>query len=510
MTGVFTQTGCSLANQLAAACGAGELAAAAAIDAEEGDKFLHARLADQMAGAHLLTMRMAALADRAITAAADRSDQGATNLPLFDLAAARFAGAAARLNGRYGRALQTLQALRDSTAEDDRVLYVGIATEPDTLSPEERQRRINRIGSYRTLQARKRQDPAPGSGRCRIDAAELASLAAAESAARTLLTGSGLDALASPSSAERTKLFAHQLAATHRLTMRLTGRADVVVTAAVDPLDRPEGLRLAHGAARLMERFRQGVAMLHRVRTAPDRPRRVDYFSTDSLSDYEREEDRARDIAHGIDPDTGLVISPGSESPTRAPRGNACSLDPQRRGRLNNGNPGGDFLAASRCGARTRAGCACRQPAMANGRCRFHGGKSTGARTADGLARVRNARLVHGLRSAEVIAISAAAAAAHRSLGVLLAAAQQKSETRMQKSEGHAAPASRPLLASDVCPLASVPAGHGVDRSESNAAAGGAVVLPFARPASHAARPPRDRVKSAPSQRRNRIPRVRS
>jgi len=28
------------------------------------------------------------------------------------------------------------------------------------------------------------------------------------------------------------------------------------------------------------------------------------------------------------------------------------------------------------CGARTRSGGMCRQPAMANGRCRLHGGKS--------------------------------------------------------------------------------------------------------------------------------------
>jgi hypothetical protein len=28
------------------------------------------------------------------------------------------------------------------------------------------------------------------------------------------------------------------------------------------------------------------------------------------------------------------------------------------------------------CGARTRAGGACRQPAMPNGKCRLHGGKS--------------------------------------------------------------------------------------------------------------------------------------
>src|SRR5262245_43549704 len=38
----------------------------------------------------------------------------------------------------------------------------------------------------------------------------------------------------------------------------------------------------------------------------------------------------------------------------------------QRRGHLKNGNPAGDYLAARRCGATTRSGSCCRQPAMAN------------------------------------------------------------------------------------------------------------------------------------------------
>lgn len=32
-----------------------------------------------------------------------------------------------------------------------------------------------------------------------------------------------------------------------------------------------------------------------------------------------------------------------------------------------------------RCGAKTRKGTPCQSPAMHNGRCRMHGGKSTGA-----------------------------------------------------------------------------------------------------------------------------------
>jgi hypothetical protein len=106
------------------------------------------------------------------------------------------------------------------------------------------------------------------------------------------------------------------------------------------------------------------------------------------------------------------------------------------RGRLRNGNPPGDYLKAPRCGAKTRAGnCACRQPAMANGRCRFHGGKSTGARTAAGRARCARARRTHGFYSAETVAL------------------RRQAQTRLRRN--------RDLLAA----LRGRPAGHGVLRS---------------------------------------------
>jgi hypothetical protein len=38
---------------------------------------------------------------------------------------------------------------------------------------------------------------------------------------------------------------------------------------------------------------------------------------------------------------------------------------------------------------------------MANGRCRMHGGRSTGPRTAEGLARLTAAHTVHGCHGAE-------------------------------------------------------------------------------------------------------------
>jgi hypothetical protein len=70
-------------------------------------------------------------------------------------------------------------------------------------------------------------------------------------------------------------------------------------------------------------------------------------------------------------------------------------------GWLKNDNPTGDPNSAPRCGAMTRHGKECRAPAMRNGRCRMHGGLSTGPRTPEGLERSRRARWKHGLYSAE-------------------------------------------------------------------------------------------------------------
>ena len=75
-----------------------------------------------------------------------------------------------------------------------------------------------------------------------------------------------------------------------------------------------------------------------------------------------------------------------------------------RGGWLKQGNPTGDPGTAPRCGAKTRQGSACQAPAMPNGRCRLHGGKSTGPRTAEGLERCRTANWKHGLYSSQALA----------------------------------------------------------------------------------------------------------
>ena len=85
--------------------------------------------------------------------------------------------------------------------------------------------------------------------------------------------------------------------------------------------------------------------------------------------------------------------TPDTQRPSPAPA-------PNRRG-----NPHLDLIP--RCGARTRAGCPCRAPSIHGKlRCRMHGGRSTGPRTAAGLARLRAARTTHGGHSAETRAFT--------------------------------------------------------------------------------------------------------
>jgi hypothetical protein len=109
----------------------------------------------------------------------------------------------------------------------------------------------------------------------------------------------------------------------------------------------------------------------------------------------------------------------------------AMSLPPDRRGRLRNGATPGDFLASPRCGARTRSHRCCRQPAMKNGRCRMHGGLSTGPRTAEGRARCAAARRTHGFYSAEMVALRRAGAAYCRRMDVLFAS------LKVRRTAGH-------------------------------------------------------------------------
>jgi hypothetical protein len=237
-----------------------------------------------------------------------------------------------------------------------------------------------------------------------------------------------------------TALFCHELASCHRLMMRFGAMADQFLShtsATVDPDRRQVGrdaIGFAAIAARLMARYREGALALLELRTDEDDGVRkiiVDWGTdTEGYSGPGNGNDPSpAGPASGPAAASGAAAAPASETPA----GGAAL----RRGRLKNGNPSGDYLSAPRCGAKTRAGCPCRQPAMQNGRCRLHGGKSTGARTAEGRRRARTARLVHGRRTAAVIGLRSAASAVSRRLAWMTDLARN------------------------------FPAGHGVDRSDS-------------------------------------------
>jgi hypothetical protein len=86
------------------------------------------------------------------------------------------------------------------------------------------------------------------------------------------------------------------------------------------------------------------------------------------------------------------------------------------RGWLKHGGTPGNWDNAPRCGAKTRAGTPCRSAAMPNGRCRMHGGLSTGPKTEAGKAAIRASRTKHGRYSQASIADRRKVRAAIRAL----------------------------------------------------------------------------------------------
>jgi hypothetical protein len=117
---------------------------------------------------------------------------------------------------------------------------------------------------------------------------------------------------------------------------------------------------------------------------------------------------------------------------------------------------------------------------MANGKCRFHGGKSTGPRTAAGLQRSRDARLIHGLRSAEIIELRATAARVGRTLQALTAIAKDRFATKPQSTRSAQSPDRA---------IAAFSAGHGVHRSNSRSLSAPAFVGAGLKPAPTASMP---------------------
>ena len=134
-------------------------------------------------------------------------------------------------------------------------------------------------------------------------------------------------------------LLAHQVAAGHSLMMRLTAIADAYVNyvqpaAMRDPyLSRcpQEAVRLAHGAARLMERVRAGALALQRL----------GYPGTADPLPPAPPPLKPQPPEHNPDPS-----SPGDNpppAPAQMPHPARPAAAHLRRGCLNNGNPSGRF-----------------------------------------------------------------------------------------------------------------------------------------------------------------------
>ncbi len=477
-----TPAGAAAAHRYSAAdlahfAGAEELAAGVAVAGAEGRRLRARLLADEMAAGHCVMMRLAARTDYAMTNAAGL---GGRHAPAFDLVAARFAGTAGRLMDQYRRGLLSLGRL-DGAGDDEEGEWVGVGFEHQpAAAPEELERRLARARAARAAH-REAAPPSPEEQAAAAAADAVARRLTVEARADNLFVAGAPDRarlfLDELSAGHRMIM---------RLAGRTDWHIDLAGAPAVDeePTQRAI-LRLSSAMARLMERVRLGFLALERSQSDPgDGPRKVaGYYWTsekDMLADRAIEPP-ANDLAGrqrtddggqtASRPEQGLLEGATFEFVTPAKAGvqgkrRAVGLDarfrghdnasvsrptklcfsanasparpdlpagafdppssvirPLNRGRLKNGNPSGDYMAAPRCGARTRAGCSCRQPAMTNGRCRFHGGKSTGPCTADGLQRCRRARLVHGFRSAEVIDLRKAAAATGRRLRALLAGA---------------------------------------------------------------------------------------
>jgi len=240
-------------------------------------------------------------------------------------------------------------------------------------------------------------------------------------------------------------LLAHELGASHRLMMRLAARADGI-------LDRAEAAdddaRLGQGGdprrvrvARMMERYRLGILALDRLRGGDKAEKQKKHYvclywgddpppGQPHINDIRppRTDPPPPDPPPPDPPPPAAAVLDAAAAVLDAAAGAAAGHDGAARRtppeglwqpaplRQSVGRP--PYRAALR--RRHKGPRGCRQPAMANGRCRLHGGTSTGPRTAAGLARSRAARLVHGHRSAEAIALRAAAAESGRRLGGLI------------------------------------------------------------------------------------------
>jgi hypothetical protein len=201
------------------------------------------------------------------------------------------------------------------------------------------------------------------------------------------------------------KMLVHQMAVLHRSIMKLTARMDDMQL----PMPFPrlgesqerernqEICRLACTVARLTASYQSGLLVLQRVRSGGRQVVTVQHVH----------------VAEGGQAVVAAKIGGGRGAGQRRQLRGCKEMKnkPDARillSRLGLAN------ASPRSGARTRRGGSCQGAAMKNGRCRMHGGASTGPRTPEGLERSRKANWKHGRYSAEALTTRREAAAAVR------------------------------------------------------------------------------------------------
>src|SRR5262249_55453685 len=174
-------------------------------------------------------------------------------------------------------------------------------------------------------------------------------------------------------------LLSHELVAGHAAMMRLMAKLDLFlgqIAADRPPEEQDRACRqvvqLTAATARFTERYRLGLNTLARLEgwEAAARCRAkaaaADLDVDDPLADAPvrgRRRSPAKALAQlqALNRSMAAMLksAPTGAPPAPKPNGNGTHpAAPANRGRLRHGNPSGDFLAAPRCGARARSGCA--------------------------------------------------------------------------------------------------------------------------------------------------------
>jgi hypothetical protein len=172
------------------------------------------------------------------------------------------------------------------------------------------------------------------------------------------------------------KMLCHQMAAAHHAAMRLVTRVGNGSQFIV------EEARVSNAAARMMQAYQEAFLTLQKIRAGGKQTFVVQHVQ---VSDG-----RQAVIA-------GSVKGGGRERRQEGWRGEKWDTPHEPwAGLAEEQQPLGQLTKASRCGARTGQATACQCPTMPNGRCRLHGGLSTGPKTAAGIERIRQAATKYG------------------------------------------------------------------------------------------------------------------